>query len=77
MLVYTYYQQKTYWSKIIFNDEKKFNFDGEGGTNSYWHNFEKEKDVFSTRQIERGFLIVWADFYSGSKVRITFMKEKK
>lgn len=40
--------QQTNWSKIIFNGEKKFNFDDPDVIYSYWRDLLKGKDVFFT-----------------------------
>ena len=41
---------------------KKYNLDGPGGIEFYWHDTRKEKRVFSRRQAGGGGVMVWVLF---------------
>lgn len=59
---------------IYLSDEKKFNFDGPDGVQSYWHDFRKKKR-FSKLKLGVGVsLIVWAAFFSGGKLKIPVLE---
>lgn len=60
--------------KIIFSEEKKFNFNGPDNIRSYWHHHRKGKDIFSRRQLVGGSLMVWAAYSSGAKLRNAFLE---
>ena len=55
------------WDRIIFSDEKKFNFDGPDGFAFYWHDLRKEEKIFFTRQAGGGSVMVWGGFCSEYK----------
>lgn len=57
----------TYWKRIIFSDEKKFNLDGPDGMQHYWHDIRNEPEVFSKRVQGGASVIVWgAVSYKGA-----------
>lgn len=54
------------WLSVIFSGEKKFNSDGPDGSNFYWHDLRKEKEIFAKRNFGGGSLMVWGAFcYNG------------
>ena len=55
------------WSNVIFSDEKRFTLDGPDGYSYYWHDLQKEKQYFNTRQQGGGGLFVWGAMgYNGT-----------
>ena len=44
-------------NRVVF-DEKKFNLDGLDGSQCYWHDLRKEKQLFSKRLFEGGSFMV-------------------
>jgi transposase len=50
---------KEQWSRVIFSDEKKFNFDGPDGWDYYWHDLRKQKKIFAKRNFGGGSVMMW------------------
>ena len=50
------------WQKVVFSNEKKFNFDGLDGFRKFWHAKNFPVENYSTRQSGGGFLMIegWA-----------------
>ncbi|CAF5017842.1 unnamed protein product, partial [Rotaria socialis] len=61
------------WHKVVWSDEKKFNLDGPDGFSYYWHDLRKEEDIFSTRPLGGGSVMIWASFGWGGKSSICFV----
>ena len=61
------------WNSIIFSDEKKFNLDGPDGWQYYWHDLDKDEEIFSKRHTGGGSLIVWGGFSSRGKTKLAFL----
>ena len=57
-----YINWTTEWTKVVFSNEKKFNFDGPDGLNYYWHDLKKEPKFNYSRNFVGGTLIVWVAF---------------
>ena len=64
---------KEKWEAVVFSGEKKFNLDGPDGTQCYWHDLRKEKQLFSKRPFGGGpfyglekFFWVWKGRFSSS-----------
>ncbi|CAF2249233.1 unnamed protein product [Rotaria magnacalcarata] len=55
------------WHKVVWSDEKKFNLDGPDGFSYYWHDLLKEEEIFSTRPLGGGSVIILASFAWGGK----------
>ena len=60
------------WKKVIWSDEKKFNFDGPDGYQHYWHDLRKEDKYLSRRQQGGGGVMVWIGFGAGGKCDLVF-----
>lgn len=58
---------KSEWNKVVFSDEKKFNFDGPDGFNYYFHDLRKEERFLARRHSRVGGVMVWGaiSFYGG------------
>lgn len=52
------------WKRVIFSDEKKFNFDGPDGFQYYWHDLRHDQEVMMSRNFGGGSLMVWGDSHS-------------
>ncbi|CAF4303451.1 unnamed protein product, partial [Rotaria magnacalcarata] len=50
------------WHKAVWPDEKKINLDGPDGFSYYWHDLRKEEEIFSTRSLGGGSVMIWASF---------------
>ncbi|CAF4559694.1 unnamed protein product, partial [Rotaria magnacalcarata] len=61
------------WHKVVWSDEKKFNLDGPDGFSYYWHDLRKEEEIFSTRPLGGGSVMIWASFGWGGKSSICFV----
>lgn len=55
------------WRQVVFSDEKKFNLDGPDGFQYYWHDLRNEPQVYSTRQMGGGSVMVWGAFSAAGK----------
>ena len=53
---------KEKWETVAFSDEKKFNLDGPDGSQCYWYDLGKEKQLFSKRQFGGESVMVWGAF---------------
>ena len=62
---------------MVFSDEKKFNLDGADGSQFYWHDLRKEKQLFSKRLFGGGSDIVWGAFTAPGKVDLVGMEGKR
>ena len=60
---------KSEWDEIIFSDETKFNFDGPGGCQYYWHNLRKDPEIFKKRVGREELVMVWGRNQHGKKNR--------
>ena len=47
------------WRRVVFSDEKKFNFDSRDGFPKYWHAKNYPEENHSARHNEGGYL-VWS-----------------
>lgn len=61
------------WRKIIFSDEKKFNFDGPDGFAYYWHDLRTQPRIFSKRQSGGGSVMIWAAIGYNGRTDMTFI----
>jgi hypothetical protein len=64
------------WIQIIFSDEKKWNLDGPDGWKYYWHDFSKEKEIFSRRQFSGGSMMTCGCFAYNGVGSIAFVSGK-
>ena len=55
------------WRKIVFLDEKKFNFDGPDCFQKYCHAKSFPDENFSTRHSGGGSLMIWGGGFSSSR----------
>lgn len=69
-------QWKKKWRKVIFSDEKKFNLDGPGGFNYYFHDLRKDNFILSRRQAGGGSVMVWSGIGYSGKMDIKFCSGK-
>ena len=53
---------KEKWETVVFSDEKNFNLDGPNGSQCYWYDLKKEKQLFSKRIFGGGSVKVWVAF---------------
>ena len=55
------------WKKVVFTDEKKFNFDGPDGYKCYFHDLRKKERFLSRRQCGGGSIMLWGSIsYNGA-----------
>ena len=47
-----------FWERVLFTDENKFNLDGPGGCQYYWHVILKDPETYSKRVAGDGSVIV-------------------
>lgn len=50
---------KTNWHRVVFSDEKKFNFEGPDGFNYYFHDIRKENHYLDRLHSRVGGVMVW------------------
>ena len=62
---------------MVFSDEKKFNLDGLNGSQYYWNDLRKEKQLFSKRQFGRGSVVVRVAFTASGKANSVMMAGKQ
>lgn len=62
------------WRKVIFTDEKKFNFDGPDGFNYYFHDLRKEERVLSKRHSKIGGVMIWGAISYYGTIELQFIK---
>jgi predicted transcriptional regulator len=62
------------WKKVIFSDEKRWSLDGPDGWATYWHDDRKEEQVFQTRQMGGGSVMVWGAIGYNEKPQLVFIK---
>ncbi|PIC18805.1 hypothetical protein B9Z55_024569 [Caenorhabditis nigoni] len=60
------------WSKIVWSDEKRFNYDGPDGNRAYWHDLRKDNLRFSRRNYKGGSVLVWACFGAKGRIKLVF-----
>lgn len=58
------------WDKIVYKDEKQFNFDRPDGFQFYWYNLRKKLEKFWSRQNGDGGVMIWAGFSKKGKTSI-------
>ena len=58
---------------MVFSDEKKFNLDGPDGSQCYWHDLRKEKQLYSKRPFWGGSVMVWGTFSASGKADLIVM----
>ena len=44
-----YINWTTEWTKVVFANEKKVNFDGPNGLNYYWHDLKKNQNSITVK----------------------------
>lgn len=49
----------TFWKRMEFSDEKKFNVDLSDGLAHYWHDLQKHERIFSNRQQGGDSSMIW------------------
>lgn len=64
------------WQKVVWSDEKKFNLDGPDGFSYYWHDLRKEEEIFTTRTMGGGSVMIWASFGWHGKSDICFVDKR-
>lgn len=65
------------WRRVVFTDEKKFNFDGPDGWQYYWHDFRKEPESFFSRVQGGGSVMVWAGVSAAGKTEIAVLEGRQ
>ena len=60
----------------MFSDEKKFDLDGPDGSQCYWHDLRKEKQVFSKRLFGGGSVMVWGAFSASEKTDLVVISTR-
>ena len=61
---------------MVFPNEKKFNLEKPDGSQCYWQDLRKEKQLFSKRLGRGGSVMVWGTFSASGKTDLE-VKEKK
>ena len=61
---------------MVFSDEKKVNLDGPDGSQCYWHDLRKERQLFSKRLYGGGSVMVWETFSASGKADLGVMEGK-
>ena len=64
---------KKEWRRVLFSDEKRFNLDGPGGFQYYFHDTRKETIPAIRRQMRGGSVMVWAGIGYFCKTNIKFI----
>ncbi|OQS55609.1 tc3a [Ecytonucleospora hepatopenaei] len=54
-------------------DEKKINLDDPDGMQYYWHDLDKEKEYYNTRQCKGGGVMVWRTFNYDGTIHLEFI----
>lgn len=67
----------TEWTSVIFSDEKRFNLDGPDGYQFYWHCIKNEDELYSTRQMGGGSLMVWLAVGYGGRTSLVFLNGRQ
>ncbi|KAG2978784.1 hypothetical protein PC121_g21828 [Phytophthora cactorum] len=65
------------WRRVIFSDEKKFNLDGPGGYQYYWHDVRADTELYSKRVSGGGSVIVWARMSAHGKTDIAILEGRQ
>ena len=68
---------KEKWETVVFSDKKKFNLDGFDGSQCYWHDLRKEKQLFSKVPFEGESVMVWGAFSVSRKADLVVMEVKQ
>ena len=58
------------WLKVVFSDENKFNLDGPGCFQKYWHAKYYPKENYLTRHSGGGSPVIWEVFLSSRKLKL-------
>nr|CCA27267.1 Transposable element Tc3 transposase putative [Albugo laibachii Nc14] len=66
-----------FWERVLFTDENKFNLDGPGGCQYYWHVILKDPETYSRRGMRGGSVLVWAGVCQNGKTKIAFLEGKQ
>ena len=65
------------WQKVIFTDEKKFNFDGPDGFSYYFHDLRKEETILSRRRKDSGSTMVWGAISSKGVIDLVILEGRQ
>ena len=68
---------KEKWETVVFSDEKKIHLDGPDGSQCYWQDLRKEKQLFSKRLFGRGSVMVWGAISASGKADLVVMERKQ
>jgi transposase len=60
------------FTKIVWSDEKKFNFDGPDGIHYYWHDLRFDSNYLSKRAAGGGSLKLWGAFVGNQLFELHF-----
>lgn len=67
---------KNEWKKVVFSDEKKFNFDGPDGFNYYFHDLRKEERFLCRHHSREGGVMVWGSISYYGTIELEFQTAK-
>jgi transposase len=72
-----YAEEREFWQRVVFTDEKKFNLDGPDGFRCYWHDIRAEPKLFSKRVNGGGSVQIWGGVSWHGKTKLTFLRGKQ
>lgn len=64
------------WKRVVFSDEKKFNFEGPDGFNFYYHDLRKDEHQLDRLHSRVGGLMVWGAISHYGTCELQFLSPK-